>query len=536
MSRLRVYPPLVLSVFLGAVAANPASAQANFSCNASVLSNAIRAEGLAELVGDLILTCTGGTAGQTLTYNIQVYANTNITSRLLEPPTLTEALLGIDAPPYPAEKLFSGQLMTKNMVLFQGVPIAMPGSGTRTLRIMNLRVNATTLPLGSAVTLFVSGAGVTSLPITNPQQNVALIQTGMSMEVRKIDDSAPDVPVLATCTGNNETLLTGGGYPPPPAPGGRTFNLKFKEGFSNAFRKKNDENGYNDPSLPPPKDRAGQADHGTRLRAVFRDLPLGVTVFVTVQAVVQGTSAGVQAQCTTTPGGALSSCPLSSPADGGLYRVPVSGEVYWEITAASSGAAESVSFGVAVAYNPGVPAGTANVLASFSPISTAGEATSGPDDLPRFISTASPVPAFILEGCRTVLLFQFVTSVEGFDTGISVSNTTADAPVYKTPGQTGKCRAYFYQRGETVPPLESPELPPGSQWLWTMWSYRRNFQGYMLVVCDFQYAYGYAFVSNLGLAGPDRFAQSYQAIPLPDRVRMPSVSSVVMPLLRPEQR
>jgi len=58
------------------------------------------------------------------------------------------------------------------------------------------------------------------VPITNPQQNVAVTQTGLSMEVRKPDDSEPAVPTLPTCTGNNTTLLTGGGYPPPPAPGG----------------------------------------------------------------------------------------------------------------------------------------------------------------------------------------------------------------------------------------------------------------------------------------------------------------------------
>jgi hypothetical protein len=526
MFGLRKFPPVVVLALGACLAAVSARAQGPFTCSTSVASVPVRAEGLAELVGDLTINCTGGIAGQTELINVQLFANTNITGRILQPVTnLTEALLGVDSPPWPVGKIYAGRLVTRNSVIFSGVSISLPGSANRTLHVRNVRVNATTLSLGSAVTLFVTASGAGgSIPITNPQVQVAVVQTGLSFEVRKTDDSAAEAPTLLTCTGNNATLLTGGDYPPPPAPGGRTFNLKFKEGFTNAFRKKVEENGYNDPGLQPPLDRAGLADHGTRLRAVFSDIPVGVTLFVTVQPVLQGTSPGVQAQCTTTAGGALVPCPVNSPADGGLYRVPASGEVYWEITASAAGTAETVSFGVAVAYNPGVPAGMGKVLGSFSPISTAGEATAGPDDLPRFISTYAPVPAFILETCRTVLLFQFITSVPGFDTGIAVTNTTWDSPVFNTPGQSGKCRAYFFQPGVTVPPLESPVLPPGGQWLWTLWSYKPNFQGYMLVSCDFQYAYGYAFISDLGFSGPDRFAQSYQALVLSDRTRSAAAS------------
>jgi hypothetical protein len=297
--------------------------------------------------------------------------------------------------------------------------------------------------------------------------------------------------------------------------------VKFAEGFSTAFRPRAGENGTVIDSLPFPWNRAGLADHGTRLRVVFSSVPTGVAVFVTVREVGQGTSPGVEARCTSSPGGPFVPCRVDSPADGGLYRVPASGEVYWEITSSSAAAAETVSFGVAVAYTPSPPAGTANVLGSFSPTSTAGEATTGPDDLPRFVSTASPVPAFTIEVCRTVLLFQFLTAIPGWDTGVAVTNSTADGPLFNTPGQSGKCTAYFYQPGVTVPPLESPVIPPGGQWLWTLHSIRPNFQGYMLVSCDFQHAYGFAFISNLGFSGPDRFAQAYQAIVLDSRTRVP---------------
>jgi hypothetical protein len=353
-----------------------------------------------------------------------------------------------------------------------------------------------------------------------------MTQTGLSFEVRKTDDSASAVPNLVSCPGNNVSLLTGGDYPTGATPGGRTFNLKFKEGFINSFRNKTQEHGSFDNTWPVPLNTAGLADHGTRLRAVFSSIS-GVTLFVTKLQVAPGTSTGVLAQCTANQSGAWVPCTQDATADGGLYKVPPSGEVYWEINASSSLAVESVSFGVAVAFQPmavSVPI-TAHVLGTFAPISTVGTA-SATEDVPRFVSSGTAIPAYMLRGCGTVLAFQFVTSSVGFDTGIAVTNMALDNPIYNTIGQTGKCTAYFYTLTGPVPsPKISPSLPPGGQWLWTMWSYYPNFQGYVLVACEFQYAHGYAFVSNLGLSGDDRFAQSYQALVLPDRTRVPDPAS-----------
>ncbi len=60
-----------------------------------------RVDGLSELLGDLALSCTGGTptpAGQAVPqYSITVFLSTNITSRVVPPP-FTEALLIVDEP------------------------------------------------------------------------------------------------------------------------------------------------------------------------------------------------------------------------------------------------------------------------------------------------------------------------------------------------------------------------------------------------------------------------------------------------------
>src|SRR5271168_1278912 len=75
-----------LAVLLG-LGSSTAYAQA-FTCNTNAGSpNIVRGEGVTELVGDLILNCTGGTPTKLGTLiplsNVQVSLNTNITSRIV---------------------------------------------------------------------------------------------------------------------------------------------------------------------------------------------------------------------------------------------------------------------------------------------------------------------------------------------------------------------------------------------------------------------------------------------------------------------
>jgi hypothetical protein len=99
----------VVALLLGFVPAASAQAPA-FTCVANAgTPPTVRSEGLTELVGDLVLSCTGGTptqAGQFVPQvNIQLFLNTNITSRLVGGEAtafggtvFNEALLIIDEP------------------------------------------------------------------------------------------------------------------------------------------------------------------------------------------------------------------------------------------------------------------------------------------------------------------------------------------------------------------------------------------------------------------------------------------------------
>src|SRR6185436_14500947 len=102
----RMIPVLAVIAFLLGSAVT-ASAQTPFSCFASGgVSTPARSEGLTELVGDLVLNCTGGVPtapGVAIPpVNIQIFLNTSLTSRLLTTSTTgsqySEALLILDEP------------------------------------------------------------------------------------------------------------------------------------------------------------------------------------------------------------------------------------------------------------------------------------------------------------------------------------------------------------------------------------------------------------------------------------------------------
>ena len=93
-----------VAALLFGLGSSTAYAQGAFTCNTNAgAPTIVRSEGVTELVGDLILNCTGGTptqAGQQIQpSNVQVSLNTNITSRIVRTADNTsEAILMIDEP------------------------------------------------------------------------------------------------------------------------------------------------------------------------------------------------------------------------------------------------------------------------------------------------------------------------------------------------------------------------------------------------------------------------------------------------------
>ena len=142
----------VLALFAGFASAqvlNSNASQGPFTCAASVaVPPVLRAEGLTELVGDIVLTCQGGavvapgTNLNTNTANVTVSFGTNVTSRLLtnsfsgttnslEAGNTNEALLMIDEPGSAETGIVAGFGPTAPQVLCgaSGLPDSSLGAG-----------------------------------------------------------------------------------------------------------------------------------------------------------------------------------------------------------------------------------------------------------------------------------------------------------------------------------------------------------------------------------------------------------------------
>jgi len=674
----------VLALFAGFASAQVAVSGAGtgaFSCIASVaVPPTLRAEGLTELIGDIVITCSGGvtpSVGSVIpTANVTVSLGANVTSRLMSyaqvnpsaqtNPNTSEALLLIDEPgsgltmgsygvmgcpnasggcpvagygpteqqylcgasgpgvtglpfssvgagptgcveyvnqisgngdfiasttstvsaaPPPGPNMFAG-VSSGNQVAFYGIPILPPASsGTaRIFRITNVRLNANALAGGGlagtqSVIASIAISSNTSVLVTNPTPIVGFIQPGLNlanMGARNaINNGGFGNPNLQQCS--NQGVGTGS----------NSGVLRFQENFGTAFKTRvsptitatgqastiqnipgtiyNSESGFvtNLPSMSQYNSTAGLADYGTRLKAVFANVPAGVTIYVSTVNVnnlfVSSNSLSygpAPAPGANTSTASYAGLVLTETAPEGSFITPtsyiqnsglanllgyapataVSGttgtyEAVWEVLNTNPSTVENFDFAFFVTYtaNPGAnspPATTtpATVTLSFAPTATqgafsasAGVAASATLTIPRFSDAAStPANLFNIVQCTTNLLFPFVTNQVGFDTGIAIANTTLDP--WGSQQQSGTCTMYFYgnnQPGNFVTPVIAPgqgvnTTPPGN-WAFMASTIAPNFEGYMIAVCNFNLAHGYAFVTDIGA---QKIAQGYLALVL----------------------
>ena len=106
-----------------------------------------------------------------------------------------------------------------------------------------------------------------------------------------------------------------------------------------------------------------------------------------------------------------------------------------------------------------------------------------------------------------------------------------------TTNQSGACSLYFYGNtsGSTGPtsPQTTPSIVAGGHFVMGLsggggvYAYNGGFtacssgncvaplfQGYVIAICNFQFAHGYAFISDFGAT---KLAQGYLALIIPDR-------------------
>jgi hypothetical protein len=307
----------------------------------------------------------------------------------------------------------------------------------------------------------------------------------------------------------------------------------------------------------------GVSDFATRVRIVFGALPTGVTIYVPTSLPSNTTvGGGVLSGSAYVPGGTGNSTPteymqlttatagsettafaqataattstlpgLSSLATGyatvasfyGGWFAPTitsgGAEAVYEVTSQASvspNTIESFSVPVLVTYSAspatGSPSlGSTTVTVDFAPISSVVTAAASP--IPRFISTSANLTGFSIVGCVTNLLFPFVTNQAGFDTGLAIAATSQDP--FGTSLQSGTCTLNFYGAGAPAA-FTTPTVTAGTVYTTLASTVSAGFQGYMIAQCKFQYAHGFAFITD-GFGGPGRgLSEGYLPLILPN--------------------
>jgi hypothetical protein len=458
--------------------------------------------------------------------------------------------------------VFQGTQVAPNSISWLGVPIDPPGpAGVRTIRIANIRGNMyrTAFGFGTQAVMFISVSGNNQVAINNPQQSVAYLQNGLTFQVlTAAGDSTGGVPVaLRQCVDNNPAQSTNR-Y--SAADMTQTLTLSFSENFATAFKPRvvtsnglstgtiqsqnipgtsyNTESGFYNSSWTGNLRNAGLADSGTKLIARFNNVPDGVALFVSVaqnSTSAAGATAKLIGTYDTGDSGALpdSLIAVTTAAGGGVAPVMLnngSGVAVWEIETADPAVVESLHFSLFVAYTANTSAklpgaGAVTVNGAFAPLSTYTDPSTGP--VPRFFDTSVAAASFNIVPCSTNILFPFVTNQNGFDTGVTIANTSVDTA--GTAPQAGRCTLNYFGGitggGHAPVPQKSGVVEAGAVLRFTLSSggnlgvsANPGFQGYMIVSCDFQYAHGFAYVGDVG---QNRVAESYLGLIL-DQIAVPA--------------
>jgi hypothetical protein len=366
-----------------------------------------------------------------------------------------------------------------------------------TITISKIRVNANALGASSTVTSTASAAVPAAFTATNP---ITFIGT-TTVPVATVQAKATTVtfgPVPATPA----SILTCVGT------GGTGFSLTVTENFASALTSLADETGFSNVPVPT---------SGTLIVITIKTVPVGLTVTpgAPVSTPASLTFAGTPAAQT------------GSAANGGVLTFT------YTITATNTLAVESVFFPFVAALPASTPLGgiTATGTVSLGP-TAAGTIQFAPN-------TQGTGNAIVISDCVTNLLFPFVTAFNDptsksagahFDTGIAIANTTADpfGPAITALPQAGNCSLTLFKSttGAAVGPFNTASAASGGTITLLLSSFTggqasppfAGQTGYIIAICNFQNAHGFAFIANNFGIGDATISQGYVALVIPNTI------------------
>jgi hypothetical protein len=504
----------------------------DLTCSLIGTQQNVRAEGKTELLGDINIECVAADPADVLAppwvskqVNIIVNLPVNVTNNINfgQGPETTDARLIVNDIP----QLY-GVRTANQEVAFDNVTVPFPGGGNpekTVIRISSIRGNVTQLGLPSEGNVIQIDAIVSTEPPSTLSVVVPSVTIGFS-RLSLLSDGVDGVINGLQCvdleSGNPELVI--------------------REGFASAWKTqgvpsdaKNTfwESGY----FATGSNNGAGASQDTQFRVSVSSIPDDVS-FQMDTYVSDGEDlqlALVGAACPDPLGG-----PVGAPDDGdpltdegGAPFTPTldasgNGAVVYKVCNNDPNDRESIAIPLRVSWavddTPDV--GAASVTISYYPLGGS-DFSSLVDPEPRFVDTASTPEEFLtVTKCVTTLLFPFVTNQSGFDTGMAISNTSEDWGLSGIDSQDGGCEIHYVgtDSADNTPEVDvtTEDVVAGEQLVWLLSAGGSHglvgapdFQGYVLAACDFQYAHGYAFITDGFGGGIPALAQGYLALVIP---------------------
>jgi uncharacterized protein (TIGR03437 family) len=431
--------PRVLLPLLFVVSQMALLGQVNSPINCSVSSNptVLRTNSRTDLAGDVAIQCTGGNTPATNAnipaVNITVTFSAPVTSAVYDSTStpISEALLLLDDPAlgnqFPCtqtnctnvvgrafgaaanqnKNIFQGRRSNANSFTFLGVPLfGAGGSGTRTFRIVNARVDATGLIVGGGLQAFVSIQNPpANLSLNNATAVVGVGANSHTVAVHNAGDTQTGVAVLPA-PGPFNTTVNSTSQP--------TFLLRFTEAPPTGFRlpftgaanqtivgiNPGIESGYYNTAFPSTNalSAAGIVSQHNYLSATFTGIPANVRIFVATSIGDAGAQLG---RISTSTGGQFvfetpTFVPTQPTVNISNNQQPMAelqvtqgqATALWRINSANQNAVNSFAFPVLVSYSAAAAA-TINVETRLRGTEVSAL------DIPRFNAAAiNTQPAF----------------------------------------------------------------------------------------------------------------------------------------------
>lgn len=380
--------------------AQPLSSTAR--CQVSATPLQVRAEGLTERLGDIVLQCSGANPGTLFSGNFTLYLPVSVTNRVDANNLTRDALVSVDLGSGYVPTAIAG-LVSGNSISFNGISYTAPANGNINLKFSNIRASMNQLGYTSAVPAQITASLSSSVAVDQSQLVLGYSQAGLLANLSDTGINCYGSPTPDTYD-----------LPNLFAAGTAFASTRVTEGFASAFEA-----------------RAGGADNGTRFLVKFSGFPSTAHIFipdaVAGSDALQPTSGGdlnlPQSVGQYLPGSGalvLVRVPNADPTGaGGFAAAPPQGSgpvtlssvsevtltsgagyAVYEVAAANSSVQESAQFPTFITLPRLTPPAVAQETIALAPVSTVTSA-SMTAPVPRFTAVALKNDCQLFGDCAT---------------------------------------------------------------------------------------------------------------------------------------